>query len=990
MFRPFLGNGREVADMSAIWGAIDTRGNAIPKQIQKIFRESYEQCVIDRYEERQFDHVYMGCGIQYFVPEAEKEKGPICKDDCCFTADVVLDNRQELLDKLGISQIDGSQMADGDILYEMYDRYGKECLNDLLGAYSFVYYDRKNNRIEFVLDAVGNRCLYYRIMDGIFYFSSLMEPLAEISEQTKLNDRWITDFLAMDHLFMINETEETPFLDINRIAPAQYISYDGKELVKELYWKPFENYREMKLSSDAAYQKSFCEIWDKAVKDVIRTDSEVSIMLSGGLDSTAVAAVAAPYLKEKGKKLFSYTSVPMRGYQPTDNGYDVDDESEDVKKTAEYYGNIVTDFIDLDGKTPWELVDEEFHSVEMPFKSIQNCLWIEEAYKRAYSNGSRLILNGSYGNTSISFTDLNVYMNTLFGQKKYGKLRKEIKAFSKSMGFSVSYAMKQIYQDCKAQYEINPYPYRFSFVRRNMTESLNTRSRMEEMQRNQNESSKNFSVFRKQMVLWIALRQIGEIETKHSLATGVLLRDPTKDKRVIDFCIHLPIEQFCRDGVDRRLVKVYLKDKLPPHVFSYSRKGKQSADLRYRFEKNWNRIRNEWIALYEEYDGSVYVDTVFARRQLLEEPDITKYSSFDLTRHMYTLLILRYEAYIANKYPAENQRKYQKEDLPDNELISVIIPVYNTVEYLSDCVHSVCRQTYKNLEIILVDDGSTDGSGKLCDQLAGEDTRIVVVHQQNGGVSAARNAGLRYAHGRYVGFVDSDDRIDEDMYNKLYQLLTENHADVSCCKYRQIFDGDKVRDSSDNRVRVYYGSEMMDTWKTGHERCQLSSAVTNKLYKMELFDNLEFPDIRKYEDGFVNAELLAKIRKGVFINRAYYNYVKRETSLANEKSDFKDISDFIRSNTIQNNIAENMLCGKSTRHMYFNYYCNLLDLYCKTFRQQKTGQSRKMMVGEIHRIQNVVRAAIDDNIQRGIKKNMHLKLGTYSPLLYYTVRKLLR
>ena len=111
-------------------------------------------------------------------------------------------------------------------------------------------------------------------------------------------------------------------------------------------------------------------------------------------------------------------------------------------------------------------------------------------------------------------------------------------------------------------------------------------------------------------------------------------------------------------------------------------------------------------------------------------------------------------------------------------LITVIIPVYNIMEYLPRCVHSVTAQTYKNLQIILVDDGSTDGTAQLCDELAAEDPRISVYHKENGGSSSARNLGLGKAQGEYIGFVDSDDRCEPEMYEKLLQSMLQNNSDV--------------------------------------------------------------------------------------------------------------------------------------------------------------------------------------------------------------------
>ena len=120
-----------------------------------------------------------------------------------------------------------------------------------------------------------------------------------------------------------------------------------------------------------------------------------------------------------------------------------------------------------------------------------------------------------------------------------------------------------------------------------------------------------------------------------------------------------------------------------------------------------------------------------------------------------------------------------EDEVVDKPLISVIVPVYNTEKYLYRCVESICNQTYRNLEIILVDDGSTDGSGAICDQLSGEDDRIRVIHKENEGASAARNTGLDLAKGEYIGLVDSDDYISTDMYEKLFELLQGAKAEMA-------------------------------------------------------------------------------------------------------------------------------------------------------------------------------------------------------------------
>ena len=135
-------------------------------------------------------------------------------------------------------------------------------------------------------------------------------------------------------------------------------------------------------------------------------------------------------------------------------------------------------------------------------------------------------------------------------------------------------------------------------------------------------------------------------------------------------------------------------------------------------------------------------------------------------------------------------------------LISVIVPVYNVAPYLDRCIKSIISQTYKNLEIILVDDGSTDESGVMCDHYAKLDDRIIVIHKVKGGASSARNAGLDHANGNYIGFVDSDDYIGKDMYNQLYHDLEESHADVACCGFYHHYEGQTLKNYNNSSIEA--------------------------------------------------------------------------------------------------------------------------------------------------------------------------------------------
>ncbi len=207
-------------------------------------------------------------------------------------------------------------------------------------------------------------------------------------------------------------------------------------------------------------------------------------------------------------------------------------------------------------------------------------------------------------------------------------------------------------------------------------------------------------------------------------------------------------------------------------------------------------------------------------------------------------------------------------------LISVIIPVYNPGEHLRKCLDSIIGQTHRNLEIILIDDGSTDDSGKVCDEYAAKDSRVVCVHQPNGGVSNARNHGLSLAHGDYVNFPDSDDYLEPDSYEYLLKLMNEHQVDAVNFEYFVTYpsheNAHQLSDSS-------YG--LFDT--EGAHRIVLTDEpfCCNKLYKKEQVDGLSFrTDIFRGEDSLFAHQALDRAEKVWFDKRPLYHYVQSEES----------------------------------------------------------------------------------------------------------------
>lgn len=212
--------------------------------------------------------------------------------------------------------------------------------------------------------------------------------------------------------------------------------------------------------------------------------------------------------------------------------------------------------------------------------------------------------------------------------------------------------------------------------------------------------------------------------------------------------------------------------------------------------------------------------------------------------------------------------------------ISVIIPVYNVEDYLEACLLSVIDQTFTNLEIIIINDGSTDQSGVICDRFKETDSRIIVCHKVNEGLSVARNIGIGMATGELISFIDSDDTIRVDMFEILYNQMLEHNADLVFCDYYR--KGKKIETTyrNDERIeaRSFSGDQLLEMLFE-QEYCILLPVAWNKLYKRDLFDSIRYPVGRYHEDEYVIHRILSKVKKAIYINQKLYGYQVREKSI---------------------------------------------------------------------------------------------------------------
>lgn len=220
-----------------------------------------------------------------------------------------------------------------------------------------------------------------------------------------------------------------------------------------------------------------------------------------------------------------------------------------------------------------------------------------------------------------------------------------------------------------------------------------------------------------------------------------------------------------------------------------------------------------------------------------------------------------------------------------NDLISIIIPVYNVEHYLDACMASILEQTYHNIDIILVDDGATDNSGKMCDYYAETDERVKVIHKQNGGLSDARNKGIAQAKGDYIMFIDSDDVVSQNLVEYLYKMMKDNSADITICDPVHCYPDKKIVFEPETCMKIFDSEaaivEML------YQKSFLVSAW-GKLYRKEYFNDILFPYGMLFEDSAVMYKIFDKAKRIAYGNAKLYGYMHREGSITTTKFSKRD------------------------------------------------------------------------------------------------------
>lgn len=286
------------------------------------------------------------------------------------------------------------------------------------------------------------------------------------------------------------------------------------------------------------------------------------------------------------------------------------------------------------------------------------------------------------------------------------------------------------------------------------------------------------------------------------------------------------------------------------------------------------------------------------------------------------------------------------------DLISIIIPIYKVEPYLEKCVRSIIHQTYKNLEIILVDDGSPDNCPKICDSLSKEDPRIKVIHKTNGGLSDARNVGFKNSLGTFVSFVDSDDYLNVNFIETLFNNLKKTNADMSIVGFQEVFENEDININKVTNSEVFTFDNSNKFEQLFLENRLNFIVAWGKLYKREIFEKIQFPLGKINEDEFVAHHIINACKKICFENTPYYYYLQRNNSITHTVFNERNLHVFEAIEDRLNFFKENPYFQKET---FYSYISTIMSRYYKFKKSLRKDLLKKFNIS-IKRYKNLLKS----------------------------------
>jgi len=557
--------------------------------------------------------VGLGQLMLYNTPEAKYERFPMISacGNYVLVANARIDNREELLKRFDLPVSPSPVIPDGTLILEAYKKWGEDCPNHLLGDWSFALWDIKNRKFFIARDHHGNTSFYYFRCGQFFCFSTSQKSLLALDEVPRRpNPMTIAKVLVAWN----DQVDETAYEGILRLPPAHCIRLTSDYFRVKRYWF-LEEAPAIRLKSDSAYVEQFLDLYREAVRCRLRSPRRVGIWLSGGLDSSSVAALAARELKKQNQPLYSFSSVPFFPVPQEFKGRFFD-EKPYVEETVKLVGNISPHYINAENINPITLLEKAVDFYEQPMHSAVNQYWILTLMEAAKQQSVGTMLTGQGGNAGISWHGRNLFLSLAL-KGNLPDLIKELRQWSRVRNRSLLSAFKSLVLGPMVRHikgRVNRFvplkkPWSaYSVINPAFEKRLDLQKVMSRKGHDPFFAMKLDSK-RARFDSMKPGRSIGgffsfELGAEYTMEN----RDPTIDKRILEFCLGIPDRQFFSKGTDRFLIRRAMDGLLPPKVLMNFRKGVQAADLNVRLIKILPEIQRILEKIEASELASFYLD----------------------------------------------------------------------------------------------------------------------------------------------------------------------------------------------------------------------------------------------------------------------------------------------------------------------------------------------------------------------------------------------
>jgi asparagine synthase (glutamine-hydrolysing) len=516
-----------------------------------------------------------------------------------ITADLRIDNRQELLDRLGVNQRTAADWSDSRLLLFAWEKLGDKVFSLLRGPFAAAIWDPRSGSLTLARDHLGLNTVMWHRDERSFAFATMPNGLFAFGNVTReLCEEKMADFLVLNHADHAN----TIYRNIFRIPPAHvmHVAPDGATRLQQ-YWSLSE-IAPVRLRSDAAYAEGLRVCLDHAVRRQMRSSHPVGSLLSGGLDSSSVSALAARALSEKNQRLVAYTGIPRRGFDGPVPAGSYTDETPLVEAISDTLGNVDVRYVHNNECDDFAALDRFFIALNGPVRNPSNFGWALAALEQARRQNRRVLLGGLYGNYTISWDGWSQTASHLL----HGRLLlayRQWRLYYRSTPYSRWTALRTLFIDPLLPLSISNLTGRrrrpgrsawhdHSPIREDFANAMAVDMRARKLGHDF-----LYRARRDERARGLAQADyLGDWQAAEKAVTGVEVRDPTADIDVVSYCFGIPPEQFLAEGIDRSLIRRAMWGLLPESVLTNRSRGIQAADWYEKLSAERNALSREIAA----------------------------------------------------------------------------------------------------------------------------------------------------------------------------------------------------------------------------------------------------------------------------------------------------------------------------------------------------------------------------------------------------------